>query len=70
MIQYKGKTARTVEEALDLFGGDTTVYIGANFDPWIAVAGRHDRIRKVKEIMRMPIYGYKIFDDRNIDLYL
>nr|DAH63985.1 MAG TPA: hypothetical protein [Caudoviricetes sp.] len=70
MIQYKGKTARTVEEALDLFGGDTTVYIGANFDPWIAVAGHHDRIRKVKEIMRMPIYGYKIFDDRNIDLYL
>ena len=70
MIQYKGKTARTVEKALDLFGGDTTVYIGANFDPWIAVAGHHDRIRKVKEIMRMPIYGYKIFDDRNIDLYL
>ena len=70
MIQYKGKTARTVEEALDLFGGDTTVYIGANFDPWIAVAGHHDRIRKVKEIMRMPIYGYKIFDDQNIDLYL
>lgn len=70
MIQYKGKTARTVEEALDLFGGDTTVYIGANFDPWIAVAGHHDRIRKVKEIMRMPIYGYKILDDRNIDLYL
>lgn len=70
MIQYKGKTARTVEEALDLFGGDTTVYIGANFDPWIAVAGHHDKIRKVKEIMRMPIYGYKIFDDRNIDLYL
>ena len=25
---------------------------------------------KVKEIMRMPIYGYKILDDRNIDLYL
>lgn len=70
MIQYKGKTARTVEEALDLFDGDTTVYIGANFDPWIAVAGHHDRIRKVKEIMRMPIYGYKILDDRNIDLYL
>lgn len=70
MIQYKGKTAKTVEEALDLFGGDTTVYIGANFDPWIAVAGHHDKIRKVKEIMRMPIYGYKIFDDRNIDLYL
>lgn len=70
MIQYNGKTAKTVEEALDLFGGDTTVYIGANFDPWIALAGHHDRIRKVKEIMRMPIYGYKILDDRNIDLYL
>lgn len=70
MIQYKGKAARTVEEALDLFGGDTTVYIGANFDPWIAVAGHHDRICKVKEIMRMPIYGYKISYDGNIDLYL
>jgi hypothetical protein len=70
MIQYKGKTARTVEEALDLFGGDTTVYIGANFDPWIAEAGHHDRIRKVKEIMRMPIYGYNISDGHHIDLYL
>lgn len=70
MIQYNGKTAKTVEEALDIFGDDTTVYIGANFDPWIAKAGHHDRIRKVKEIMRMPIYGYKILDDRNIDLYL
>ena len=70
MIQYNGKTAETVEEALDVFGDDTTVYIGANFDPWIAEAGHHDGIRKVKEIMRMPIYGYKIFYDRNIDLYL
>lgn len=70
MIQYNGKTAKTVEEALDIFGDDTTVYIGANFDPWIALAGHHDRIRKIKEIMRMPIYGYKILDDRNIDLYL
>lgn len=70
MIQYNGKTAETVEAALDVFGDDTTVYIGANFDPWITEAGHHDRIRKVKEIMRMPIYGYKILDDRNIDLYL
>lgn len=70
MIQYNGKTAKTVEEALDIFGDDTTVYIGANFDPWIALAGHHGRIRKIKEIMRMPIYGYKILDDRNIDLYL
>lgn len=70
MIQYNGKTAKTVEEALDIFGDDTTVYIGANFDPWIAEAEHHGRIRKVKEIMRMPIYGYKILDDRNIDLYL
>ena len=46
------------------------MYIGANFDPWIAEEGHHDGIRKVKEIMRMPIYGYKILDDRNIDLYL
>lgn len=70
MIQYNGKTAKTVEEALDIFGDDTTVYIGANFDPWIAESGHHDKIRKIKEIMRMPIYGYKILDDRNIDLYL
>ena len=27
MIQYNGKTAETVEEALDVFGDDTTVYI-------------------------------------------
>lgn len=70
MIQHNGKTAETVEEVLDVFGDDMTVYIGANFDPWIAEAGYHDRIRKVKEIMRMPIYGYKILDDSNIDLYL
>lgn len=70
MIQHNGKTAETVEEVLDVFGDDMTVYIGTNFDPWIAEAGYHDRIRKVKEIMRMPIYGYKILDDSNIDLYL
>lgn len=81
MITYRGKQANTVEEALDLFGGDVKVYIGANYDPFIADARHHSRIRKVKELMQQEVFGYQIIDedwvyrgekyhDHHIDLYL
>ena len=81
MISYRGKQANTVEEALDLFGEDVTVYIASNFDPFIADARHHARIRKVKELMQKEVFGYQIVDkdyvyrgetyhDHHIDLYL
>ncbi len=81
MITYRGKQANTVEEALNLFGEEETVYIAANYDPFIADAGHHARIRKVKELMQMEVFGYQIVDedwgysgekyhDHHIDLYL
>ena len=35
MITYRGMYANTVEEALNLFGEEETVYIAANYDPFI-----------------------------------
>lgn len=60
MIQYKGKIANTVKEALDLFDDDINVYIGANYDPFVAWAGYHDKIPE--SIMRMEVFGYKEID--------
>lgn len=60
MILYRGKRANTVEEALDLLGDNVKVYISANYDPFIADARHHSRIRKVKELMQ-PLHSEKRF---------
>lgn len=81
MITYRGMYANTVEEALNLFGAEETVYIAANYDPIIAEARHHAKIRKVKELMQKEVFGYQIVDkdlvykgekyhDHHIDLYL
>lgn len=81
MITYRGMRANTVEEALNLFGETETVYIAANYDPFIAETRHHARIRKVKELMQKEVFGYQIVDrdyvyrgekyhDHHIDLYL
>ena len=81
MITYRGMRANTVEEALTLFGETETVYIAANYYPFIAEARHHARIRKVKELMKKEVFGYQIVDkdlvykgekyhDHHIDLYL
>lgn len=81
MITYRGMNANTVEEALNLFGDAETVYIAAKYDLFIAEAGHHARIRKVKELMQKEVFGYQIVDkdwvykgekyhEHRIDLYL
>lgn len=46
MITYRGMRANTVEEALNLFGETETVYIAANYDPFIAEARHHPESEK------------------------